>query len=214
MKLKNIYNRGLIANKNTHQFSRELHGREYVFAPNGTFRNTDHLTALLFKPFRTADSEILFFNLLNWMKENEITALNTDTLDDFQEHLNAINGLQSAETLTSEFSCLIYYADIFKSGLFFLNGHQEYSCCGKILSDSDCEISFEEEKESRQNVHIFATQKMADEPEWQRFETGELRISSNGKLVFANSLDMAIRIANVKFTKKKDILRGDVLIIP
>src|SRR4051812_36443534 len=56
--------RGKVALANTHPFSRELWGRHFVFAHNGTVKNVKKLALGRFKPVGETDSEYAFCALM------------------------------------------------------------------------------------------------------------------------------------------------------
>src|SRR5258706_3392224 len=61
--------RGKIALCNTHPFMRELWGRHFVFAHNGTVKNVRRLPTGRFLPIGTTDSEQAFCALLHRLQE-------------------------------------------------------------------------------------------------------------------------------------------------
>ncbi len=66
--------RGSVSYSNTHPFSRELKGKEYVFAHNGTLSNyRDKLKLERFEPVGNTDSEYAFCYLLDSIAKEGIS---------------------------------------------------------------------------------------------------------------------------------------------
>ena len=62
--------RGQVALENTHPFVRELWGRHFVFAHNGTVKRARALPLGRFRPIGRTDSEDAFCALLNHLESN------------------------------------------------------------------------------------------------------------------------------------------------
>lgn len=203
-----------ISYRNTHPFDRELNGKSYVFAHNGTLYNYRKLDVGRFRPIGETDSEYLFCHLLTWMDDNEFNASDCNKLDDLRDHLQVINQLRDNDRRNSKLNCLlsdgetlICYSDLYiNNGLHWLNRPQGYFYEGQMLSDEDYDISFRVEKGEDQNVHIIATKKMTKEFGWQNFMRGELRVYENGKLIFSDTPFQDVEISDVEVYQAPDWL--------
>lgn len=186
---------GNVSHRNTHPFERELEGRSYIMAHNGTVYRTGELQSERFQPIGETDSEVLFCHLMSWMDDNTFISANPTLLYALQEHLQMINRLRSQNGRPSKLNCLISdgdtlicYADLYHSALHWLKRPQGYHYQGEMLSDEDYDISFEVEKGMDQTVHIVATKPMTHESGWRRFDPGEMRVYKNGALLFSHSM--------------------------
>lgn len=205
---------GAISYRNTHPFDRELNGKSYVFAHNGTLYKYRKLDVGRFCPIGETDSEHLFCHLLTWMDENEFNASDCNKLDDLRDHLQVINQLRANDGKNSKLNCLlsdgetlICYSDLYiNNGLHWLNRPQGYSYKGPMLSDEDYDISFRIEKGEDQNVHIIATKKMTKEFGWQNFMRGELKVYKNGELIFSDTPFQDVEISGIEVYQAPDWL--------
>ena len=197
---------GNLSHRNTHPFERELMGKSYLFAHNGTLQRFDELDTGRYEPVGETDSEALFCHLMAWMDENDFISYNPTQLYALQEEIQMINQMSSPtghqstklNCLISDGVTLICYADLHHSGLHWLKRTQGYHYQGQMLSDEDYDISFEVKKEQDQNVHIISTQPMTSEPGWHPFDPGEMRVYKNGELIFSHSLYKDIFVENVE----------------
>ena len=82
---------GAVTYSNSHPFSRELRGRDYAFAHNGTIRSVRRFSLGRFKPVGKTDSEHLFCHILSFIEEGGISVWTEDDLLDFWKFLISIN---------------------------------------------------------------------------------------------------------------------------
>jgi len=117
---------------NSHPFSRELFGREYLFAHNGTLHGAE-MANLNFTPLGETDSERAFCNLLDFIKEkadkNEFKKLEKKDFSSIAAKLREINSVQKngcvgiMSCLFSDGERLYAYKDMNdKRALHFLQG--------------------------------------------------------------------------------------------
>jgi predicted glutamine amidotransferase len=99
--------RGEVSHRNTHPFNRELNGKEWTFAHNGTL-DTDLLKPLIadspFQPIGTTDSEHAFCLLLKYIKDKKITAWNKENFQWLEEKLRSISTLK--HNVPGTFNCI------------------------------------------------------------------------------------------------------------
>lgn len=176
--------------ENTHPFCRELNGREYVFAHNGTLHNYDKSLELgRFKPIGGTDSEYVFCHLLKCIEESGIEHWKRRDFEWLVGKLKEINEYGDLNCLFSDGEFLFCYYDVNgHNGLCFLRRKPPY---GKIhLIDPDLNVELEEvdlakKKDSSQTGFIVATKGPTNEA-WESFRFGELMVFSRGRIVYSN----------------------------
>lgn len=180
---------GSKSHKNTHPFNRELNGKEYVFAHNGTLRNYKSLGIGRFRPIGKTDSEYAFCHLLNWIGERSITCWEKEAFDKLSEKLKEINEYGTFNCIFSDGEFLFcYYDKDGYNGLCFVQRRPPY---GKIrLSDEDWEVNLAEEKRPEQTGYVIATRRLTDES-WKDFKFGELIVFKDGKMIYSSKRDIS-----------------------
>jgi len=183
--------RGGISHKNTHPFSRELFGREYVFAHNGNLECKD-LELGSFKPIGETDSEHAFCHLLHCIKQRKVVDWKEEDFEWLAEKLIEINKYGNFNCIFSDGTYLFCYSDKNRyNNLRFVHRKSPY---GKIkLLDDDWDIELDKdnfidlskEKEPEQTGYIIATRELTDE-KWLKFEPGELIVFKDGRIIYSN----------------------------
>ncbi|WP_038059377.1 class II glutamine amidotransferase [Thermodesulfovibrio yellowstonii] len=161
--------------KNTHPFQRELNGKDFVFAHNGTLRNfKEKLKLGRFRKIGDTDSEHAFCYLLGQLEEKGINFEHKDDFDFLAKILRQINDLGKFNCIFSDGRHLFCYHDKNSyNGLVLLKRTPPY---GPIrLRDEDWEINLAEEKDPTQHGYIIATKPLTNE-NWERFKPGELKV--------------------------------------
>ncbi len=175
---------GIKSHKNTHPFQRELGGKDYVFAHNGTLSNYRNLELGRFNPIGETDSEHAFCHLLNLIETRGIKEWNNICFDWLAEKLERINQYGNFNCIFSDGKFLFCYHD--KNGYNGLCFVQRKPPYGQIqLLDEDWKINLAEEKDPEQTGYIIATRKLTNE-QWKNFKPGELIIFKNGKMIYSN----------------------------
>jgi len=183
--------RGGVSFKNTHPFKRELNGREYVFAHNGTL--SDEVRDLLelgrFKPVGETDSEYVFCHLLKCIEERGIDTWDKRDFEWLARKLREINEYGTFNCIFSDGRFLFCYYDVSGyNGLCFVQRKPPY---GRIrLRDKDWEINLAGEKDPRQRGFVIATRRLTNE-EWISFCPGELIVFKDGELIYSNLRDLS-----------------------
>ncbi len=117
---------GRPALNNTHPFVRELGGKEYVLAHNGTLKDfTKVLKLRRIQPVGSTDSEHIFSYLLGQLHKKKIVQWDQVAFEWLQEKLRDVNKTGSLNTLFSDGQHLFVYHD--KTGynsLYHLMRHQ------------------------------------------------------------------------------------------
>jgi len=171
--------RGAVSLANTHPFVRELWGRHFVFAHNGTVRGARGLELGRFHPIGDTDSEHAFCALLHRLDR---------TFDDYPKRPRDLWEAIARES-----------GDIGKKGTFnFLLGDGSclYARCATklcflvrkapfkeaTLADDDVRIDFADVTTPRDRVAVIATTPLTRDEEWTIGKPGELWVFREGKL--------------------------------
>jgi len=175
--------RGRVALENTHPFVRELWGRHFVFAHNGTVKNVDNLELGRFKPIGDTDSEIAFCALLHRLDE-AFDAFPIDTDVGPKKYWEAVARAG---------------AELGAKGTFnFLLGdgkHLFARCATKLhyivrkapfrnatLADDDVSIDFSSVTTPNDRVAVIATAPLTRDETWTAGEPGGLWVFRGGAL--------------------------------
>lgn len=192
-----VSSKGRRTYKNTHPFQREMGGKDYVFAHNGTLRNIDRLPTGRFTPVGETDSERAFCHLLHRIEEKHIDSWSQDMFPWLQEVLKEINSHGSYNCLFSDGEYLFAYFDASAyKGLSYVERKTPYDEIR--LVDEDFAIDLQAEKDPRQRGFIFATRPMTDES-WQSLSPGELMVCKEGKVLYSHR--------NPGIDRRLDVLR-------
>ena len=171
-------NVGNVCLANTHPFTRELWGSNWVFAHNGQVEGFK-ARAGMYEPVGDTDSEAIFCDMMNTIRQDlsrEATVeLFADTLVE----------LATDYATKGVFNCLLS------------NGEWLFTFCSTKLasitrrapfgpaqlSDADVVIDFEAETTDKDVVSIIATQPLTTDEAWDVYEPGEWRLWQEGEVV-------------------------------
>jgi len=182
--------RGVVTYSNSHPFSREVMGREFSFAHNGTIRGFRRLPFGRHKPVGDTDSEHLFCHILNFIEQKNIRGWTEEDLLEFWKFLIGINRWSTKDKpnklniLLTDGETLIAYTDVYGMGTLYrliLRVNGEVLARGKKLSA--CSQIMENNEES---IGIIATRPVSGDKLWVSMESGELCAFRNGMLVFSS----------------------------
>ncbi|MCX7787271.1 MAG: class II glutamine amidotransferase, partial [Spirochaetes bacterium] len=194
-----------ITYKNTHPFQRELNGKDYVFAHNGTLHDYRELETGRFKPIGETDSEYVFCHILDSMERKTIIHWTDDTFNWFHKQLEEVNDYGNFNCIISDGEYLFCYHD--KQGYNGLCFVQRVAPFHTVrLLDEDFNINLEEEKEQSQKGFIIATRRLTDE-RWESFHRGELIVFKNGDIVYSSSGRSATQFSTPITEKDLEILK-------
>lgn len=172
--------RGPVNLANTHPFVRELWGRHFTFAHNGTVRGVKTHAAGRFKPIGTTDSEYAFCALMNHLERS------------FPKGYPGATALAKAVAEAGH--------DIGARGTFnFLlgDGTQLFARCATklcyivrkapfstaTLADDDLSIDFARVTTPRDRVAIIATAPLTRDEDWTPGIPGQMWVFRRGRLV-------------------------------
>lgn len=171
--------RGKVSLENTHPFVRELWGRSFVFAHNGTLRDVRRHRLGRFRPIGTTDSEHAFCVLLDRLERRFARAPSRR-----EELWRAVASIGGALGRGGTFNFLLG------------DGRHLYARCATklvhivrkapfgraTLSDDDVRVDFSEVTTPRDRVAIVATTPLTRDEEWIAGKPGELWVFDQGTL--------------------------------
>jgi glutamine amidotransferase len=169
--------RGAVALENTHPFMRELWGRYWIFAHNGTLEGIEPPADGRFRPVGGTDSEAAFCVLLDglWRRFGdaapEARALN-DAVAEWARRMSAMGSfnflLSNGERLFAH--CATQLAYIVRQAPF----------SRARLSDAEMEVDFSEFTTPADRVAVIATVPLTDNETWTVMQPGELACFVDG----------------------------------
>lgn len=193
---------GSKSRKNTHPFYRELQGKEYVFAHNGTLHEYQDLELGRFKPIGETDSEHAFCHLLYRIEEKNILEWRSWDFDWLADTLQEINAYGTFNCIFSDGEHLFCYYDMKGyNGLCLLHRKPPYEEIE--LLDEDWRINLAEEKRPEQTGYIIATRKLTNATRkltneaWEPLRFGELIVFKDGRIVYSNKRKSAEGATNL-----------------
>ncbi|HHV95249.1 MAG TPA: winged helix-turn-helix transcriptional regulator [Clostridiaceae bacterium] len=177
--------RGESVYRNTHPFSRELNGRDYCFAHNGTLTGSYKYDLLLgmFNPIGETDSEYVFCHIMEFVKNRIINrSWDQSSFSLLYEKFREINAYGKFNCLFSDGEHLFCYHD--KCGYNGLHYVRRVAPFTKVkLADEDFEIDLKEEKKPEQAGYIVATRPLTNE-NWIGFARGQFVVFKDGKIIY------------------------------
>lgn len=171
-------NVGDVCLANTHPFIRELWGRNWVFAHNGQINNfVRH--AGIYEPIGDTDSESIFCDLMNQVRQN----LSRDAMPN--ELAECLVALAKDYSDQGVFNCLLSNGD-----WLFTFCSTKMACITRrapfgpaCLTDADVSIDFAAETTDKDVVSIIATQPLTSDEAWEVYQPGEWRLWHSGEVI-------------------------------
>ena len=174
----------------THPFSRELAGREYCFAHNGTLAGPYwELPLGRFKPIGSTDSEHLFCHLLEEIAVRAGRQPPGDPLASKDNwiwlygKLTALNRWGRINCLFSDGQRLFCYHDA--AGWKGLTIREVFIPDWNKRSFADPDVQVHLESDSVNHGYVVATRPLSQKG-WISFQPGELMVLENGRVVFSS----------------------------
>ena len=178
------------AHQNTHPFLRELGGRDFVLAHNGTLKDfRTRLKLSRIKPLGINDSEFLLCYLLGRIDEKGIVEWGDSSFKWLRGELRRTNDTGSLNCLFSDGTHLFAYHD--KNGsnsLYYLERKAPYSRVR--FPDLPKEIDLSAIYPEPAVGIIVATKPLTDES-WTRLVPGQLLVVKDGVRIFPETLSEA-----------------------
>ena len=180
--------------RNTHPFSRELLGRDYVFAHNGTI-NYKGLRFVRFKPIGETDSERVFCYILDRISERGINSWGLDEFRWIHELFLEINSRGYLNCLLSDGEYLFCYSDM-KGFNRMCYVYRAPPYPRVRLRDLDWEIDLNLTKSEDEKGYVIATYPLTNE-NWETFSDGELLILRDGEIIYRSHRPAKFRVSEI-----------------
>jgi glutamine amidotransferase len=168
---------GAVALVNTHPFQRELWGRYWIFAHNGTLDGFHAEVNTPYRPVGATDSELAFCHLLQSLKAGfprgepplpELYAALRALTADLASHGTFNYMLSNGEYLFAHCSTSLAY--IVRQAPFAV-AH---------LKDQDFAVDFSRVTTPQDRVAVIATEPLTDNEQWTQFAAGQLTVFHQG----------------------------------
>jgi glutamine amidotransferase len=169
--------RGAIALENTHPFMRELWGRYWIFAHNGTLNDFVPRLRGLYSPVGLTDSEQAFCSILETLRVAFPTGVPAPgELFDLMAHITAdISRYGTFNYLLSNGDYLFAHC---ADRLHYIIRQAPFRAAH--LVDEDVEVDFSEVTTPDDRVAVIATLPLTDNETWTAIEPGELAVFRDG----------------------------------
>lgn len=169
---------GKITLENSHPFSRELWGRQWIFAHNGDLNGFNPELLGCFTPVGNTDSEMAFCYLLDQLVKK--FGYQEPTLDEIFAVLLEISP-QIAEYGTFNF-CLSNGQALFAYAVTKLHWLvREYPFKPAQLIDLDVEVDFSQVTTPEDCVAVITTEPLTQNEQWFAFAAGEMILFKDGR---------------------------------
>jgi predicted glutamine amidotransferase len=169
---------GKINLENSHPFSRELWGRQWIFAHNGDLHHFQPELVGRFTPVGNTDSELAFCYLLEQLVKR--FGYDEPSLDQVFELLIEISP-QIAEHGTFNF-CLSNGQALFSYATTKLHWLvREYPFKPAQLIDLDVEVDFSQVTTPEDRVAVITTEPLTQNETWSAFKPGEMMLFKDGQ---------------------------------
>ena len=179
--------RGAVALENTHPFVRELWGRYWIFAHNGTLENFAPELGGLYRPVGRTDSELAFCHLLETLH-----ALFPRAQPDLPVLLPAIQQITARLAGHGRFNYLLSNGE-------YLFAHCADTLCYLVrrapfaeahLIDQDVTVDFSRVTTPNDRVAVIATLPLTDNETWTTMKPRELLVFRHGEPVATGEFAM------------------------
>jgi predicted glutamine amidotransferase len=169
---------GKINLENSHPFSRELWGRQWIFAHNGDLHDFNPRLSGRFTPVGNTDSELAFCYLLEQLVLR--FGYNEPSLEQIFELLVEISP-SIAEHGTFNF-CLSNGQALFAYNITKLHWLvREYPFKPAQLIDLDVEVDFSQVTTPEDRVAVITTEPLTQNETWSAFKPGEMILFKDGQ---------------------------------
>ncbi|PZO86466.1 MAG: class II glutamine amidotransferase [Acinetobacter johnsonii] len=169
---------GKINLENSHPFSRELWGRQWIFAHNGDLHDFDPVLSGRFTPVGNTDSERAFCYLLDQLVNK--FGYTEPSLDQVFDLLTDVSP-RIAEHGTFNF-CLSNGQALFSYAITKLHWLvREYPFKPAQLIDIDVEVDFSQVTTADDRVAVITTEPLTQNEAWTAFAPGEMILFQHGQ---------------------------------
>ncbi len=170
--------RGGVGLVNTHPFARELWGRHFVFAHNGTIKNAQRLALGRFRPIGSTDSEHAFCALLGALDRDFTDYPAPRTLAEAIAHHTKRIGARGTFNMLLGDGTRLYARCATK--LHYLVRQAPFKKA--TLADDDVSVDFAAVTSPKDRVAVVATMPLTRDEQWTAGEPGTMWVFSAGKL--------------------------------
>lgn len=171
---------GKITLENSHPFSRELWGRQWIFAHNGDLHDYNPILSGRFTPVGNTDSERAFCFLLDQLVHK--FGYHEPKLDQIFDLLAEVSP-KIAEHGTFNF-CLSNGQALFTYAITKLHWLvREYPFTPAQLIDLDVEVDFSQVTTPEDRVAVITTEPLTQNETWNAFVPGEMILFQDGRPV-------------------------------
>jgi predicted glutamine amidotransferase len=189
----------------THPFARELNGREYCFAHNGTLTGAFWQKPLgRFRPIGATDSEYLFCLLLAELEQGEGRLESEQQWTWLHDLLLRLNEFGRLNCILADGDRLMVYHD--KNGWKNLTYHNVFLHQDSMHHFGDATVAVNLQAEPVNHGTIVATNPLSVDG-WERFLPGELKVLHAGNIAFTCRMALPDRVAASAPPKSVSLLR-------
>ena len=169
--------RGAVALVNTHPFMRELWGRYWIFAHNGTLDNFAVTPGSRYRPVGTTDSEQAFCHLLDTLRSRY-----PDGPPPMPELFATIAETAAGIAKHGRFNFILSNGDVLfahcTDNLSYVLRHAPFTTAH--LKDQDIEVDFSQVTTPDDRIVVVATEPLTDNERWVPFAPGQLLAFQDG----------------------------------
>jgi glutamine amidotransferase len=169
--------RGEVALVNTHPFMRELWGRYWIFAHNGTLENFHPEHGNRYRPVGATDSEQAFCYLLDTLRLRY-----PDGQPPLAELYRTLATLSTEIARHGTFNYMLSNGDYLfahcTDKLTYVLRHAPFATAH--LKDQDIEVDFSEVTTPMDRIAVIATEPLTDNETWTKFAPGQLLAFHDG----------------------------------
>jgi predicted glutamine amidotransferase len=172
--------RGPVSLENTHPFVRELWGRYWIFAHNGTLEGYAQPAGERYRAVGSTDSEAAFCELLNTLSLRFAggTADQAAIYAEVADWASRLSAFGAFNFLLSDGDRLFAHCS---TRLAYIERRAPFTKARLI--DSDLEVDFSEVTTPRDRVAVIATAPLTDNEEWSTLAAGEVAVFHLGQRV-------------------------------
>lgn len=170
--------RGNVALENTHPYVRELWGRYWIFAHNGTLDDFRPALEGFYRPVGTTDSEHAFCYILEQLRRRFPTGepLLGDLFGALTDLTRELAQYGRFNYLLSNGECLVAHCT---DNLCYIRRHAPFAQAHLI--DQDVTVDFSALTTPEDKVAVIATTPLTDNETWTRMQPGELLVFQHGE---------------------------------
>ena len=175
---------GVATHADTHPFNRELRGKDYCLAHNGTLEGAFWQKSLgRFHPVGQTDSEYLLCNLLHQLVEREERLVDESGWRWLAGELKDLNGFGKLNAILSDGQRLFCYHD--KAGFKGLHFRRILMSDNEIRRFEDASMRLDLAGDDVNQGFVIATRPLS-QSSWHPFQAGELIVFGNGLVQFSS----------------------------